>query len=210
MCVLVYLYLNIFLKIFFCNNENLYKECYRPQYDQSRFSVVLASLPQRWVVTVMGMLGVSIALTMRGCLSIAMTQMVVPVEVDTKIFRQGVCPAPAVQTSAAADNTTGFAAEDYSNRFQWDEETQGMVMSAFYYGYVVTHVPGGFLAQRFGGKFCVAYALMSTSTLTLLTPTVARTGSAQLMVLRFVEGLGEVRLFARALGFIETYPYYGI
>lgn len=137
----------------------------------------------------MSMLGVTIAFTMRGCLSIAMTQMVVPIK-ETKIAHEGVCQLPA--TAAAVDNETA-SVEDYGGRFDWDQETQGMVLSAFYYGYIVTHIPGGALAQRFGGKFTVAYALMSTGTLTLFTPTVARMGSKHLMVLRFVEGFGEVR-----------------
>lgn len=156
------------------------------------FTYVSATFPQRWVVTIMSMLGVTIALTMRGCLSIAMTQMVVPAK-ETKIAHEGVCQVSAAVVAGAAENQTAFV-EDYGHRFDWDQETQGMVLSAFYYGYIVTHIPGGSLAQRFGGKFTVAYALMSTATLTLFTPTVARMGSKHLMVLRFVEGFGEVRL----------------
>lgn len=136
------------------------------------------------------MLGVTIAFTMRGCLSIAMTQMVVPMDIDKEDSPDGVCPIPFIQNRV---NQSAHG-ESISTRFLWDEETQGMILSAFYYGYIVTHIPGGFLAQKFGGKFTTAYAIMSTSTLTLFTPIVARMGSTHLMVLRFVEGLGEVTL----------------
>ncbi|KAL4709892.1 hypothetical protein ACJJTC_003855 [Scirpophaga incertulas] len=40
-------------------------------------------------------------------------------------------------------------------RYDWDEATQGLLLSAFYYGYVITHLPGGILAEKFGGKWTV-------------------------------------------------------
>jgi len=139
----------------------------------------------------MGMLGVTMAFTMRGCLSIAMTQMVVPAKSIVGKDREGVCPIPLTQI--LVNDTAADTEGDLNGRFSWDEETQGILLSAFYYGYIITHIPGGFLAQKFGGKFTTAYAIFSTSTLTLLTPIVARLGSTHLMVLRFTEGLGEVK-----------------
>lgn len=153
-------------------------------------------------MTVMGMLGVTMAFTMRGCLSITMTQMVVPPTSSrpTDVLRGEVCPVreqwPAADHYHDLDDddetATTAPGGDSGDRFSWDEGTQGMILSAFYYGYIVTHIPGGWLAQNFGGKYTVAYAILSTSTLTLLTPAVARMGPTHLIVLRFVEGLGEV------------------
>lgn len=143
----------------------------------------------------MSTLGITMAFTMRACLCLTMTQMVKPVRVDSREDEKlGVCPVTETTTlQAFSINRTSFEPQQmHDNRFTWDEEIQGMVLSAFYYGYIITHIPGGVLAQRFGGKFILAYTLFSTSTLTLLTPTVARMGPTYLMVLRFIEGLGEV------------------
>lgn len=166
----------------------------------------LGKLPQRWVMTVMSMLGVTAAFTMRGCMCITMTQMVVPMKTSF-IQTEGICSVPeTVQelqrlTNLSSvedfdhDDSGGNGSGDASERFTWDEETQGMILASFYYGYILTHIPGGLLAQKFGGKFTMAYAILSTSTLTLLTPTVARMGSTTyLMILRFIEGLGEVKI----------------
>lgn len=77
--------------------------------------------------------------------------------------------------------------------FDWDEETQGIILSAFYYGYIVTHLPGGMLAERFGGKYSLGFGVLSTAVFTLLTPwTVSIGGATGLIVLRVLEGLGEV------------------
>lgn len=79
--------------------------------------------------------------------------------------------------------------------FDWDEKTQGMILSAFYYGYIITHVPGGVLSQKFGGKQTFGLGIFSTAVFTLLTPIVAEdTGAWGIIVLRFLMGLGEVGL----------------
>lgn len=79
--------------------------------------------------------------------------------------------------------------------FDWDEATQGIILGSFYYGYVLTHIPGGMLAERYGGKWLLGLGLLSTALCTLLTPVVVKAGGAwALIVLRVVEGLGEVCL----------------
>jgi ACS family sodium-dependent inorganic phosphate cotransporter len=77
-------------------------------------------------------------------------------------------------------------------RFDWDEETQGEVLSAFYYGYILTHLPGGVLSQKYGGKHTMGFGILCTAIFTLMTPFVAHIGSRPLTILRFIEGLGEV------------------
>jgi MFS transporter, ACS family, solute carrier family 17 (sodium-dependent inorganic phosphate cotransporter), other len=79
------------------------------------------------------------------------------------------------------------------NGFDWSEATQGIILSSFYYGYIVTHLPGGMLAERFGGKYSLGFGVLSTAVFTLLTPwTVNIGGATGLIVLRIFEGLGEV------------------
>ena len=36
--------------------------------------------------------------------------------------------------------------------FDWDKETQGIILGAFFWGYLLTQIPGGWLAERVGGK----------------------------------------------------------
>ncbi|KAF0772211.1 sialin-like [Aphis craccivora] len=92
-------------------------------------------------------------------------------------------------------NLTTMIEVQYQNRFDWDEKTQGEILSSFYYGYILTHLPGGILSQKFGGKHTMGLGILSTAIFTLMTPYVAYKGSRPLTILRFVEGLGEGTTF---------------
>lgn len=159
-------------------------------------------MSQRWVMAIMGMLGVTMAYVMRACLGITLTQMVMPVTDGTgdnsmkTATRVEYCPIPSTSHHSYTSNSTAVIKDndEYKDRFDWDEKTQGQVLSAFYYGYIFTHLPGGVLSQKFGGKHTMGLGILSTAIFTLITPYVAYMGSTELTILRFIEGLGEVRL----------------
>lgn len=57
-------------------------------------------------------------------------------------------------------------------------------------------MPGGLLAERFGGKYTLGLGILSTAIFTLITPVVVEWGgSTALIVLRFLMGLGEGTTF---------------
>ena len=57
---------------------------------------------------------------------------------------------------------------------EWDKTTQGWVLSSFFYGYIVTQIPGGYLSGRFGGKRVMLVGMLVYALVTLLTPVAAR------------------------------------
>ncbi|EDW02609.1 putative inorganic phosphate cotransporter [Drosophila grimshawi] len=70
------------------------------------------------------------------------------------------------------------------------EKTKSWVLSSFFWGYVVTQVPGGSLARRFGGKVTLLTGATICSLLNFLTPLCVGLGGWSLLcVLRFFEGL---------------------
>jgi len=77
--------------------------------------------------------------------------------------------------------------------FNWDTKTQGLVLGAFFYGYMTTQVLGGTLAQMIGGKVLMLFGVAWTAALTLLLPVLTDVGGlAAIFVLRFLMGMGEV------------------
>ena len=89
--------------------------------------------------------------------------------------------------------------------FNWDEEEQGIILGAFFYGYILTQIPGGFLAEKYGGKWLFGCGTFVTAVLTLLTPVAAKAGTGVFIAVRVLEGIGEVLDIRRTLDFTLTH-----
>ncbi|CAH2106482.1 unnamed protein product [Euphydryas editha] len=143
-------------------------------------------IPQRYTFAIVALIGLCNAFTMRTTLNIAITQMVKQRRLGRgKHLDPDACPSDMVF------NTTTFITNPHAI-FNWEEKTQGLLLSGFYYGYFCTQILGGFLALKFGSKWVLGIGLLSTAIFTFLTPIITRTGgSTWLFILRIVEGMGE-------------------
>ena len=68
-----------------------------------------------------------------------------------------------------------------------------MILGAFFYGYIATQIPGGYLAEKYGGKWLFGIGTFMTAVLTLLTPVSAYAGTEWFIVIRVLEGFFEVK-----------------
>ncbi|XP_069937945.1 sialin-like, partial [Cherax quadricarinatus] len=104
----------------------------------------------------------------------------------------------------AADNGTLDGAEDDIRRhlsdditygdeedaeFEWDVTTQGLVLGCFYYGYAMTQVVGGRLAEVYGTKWVFGVCVLAGGVGSILSPPAARLHYGALIALRVVQGL---------------------
>lgn len=79
-----------------------------------------------------------------------------------------------------------------SEAFKWDDGVKGAVSAAFFAGYMITNVCGGFLATRFSAKGVLAAGVMLWSLFTIATPAAAASGSLpELLAVRSMMGVGE-------------------
>lgn len=67
--------------------------------------------------------------------------------------------------------------------YNWSEEQQGWILSSFYIGYVLTHVPGGVIAEKYGGKWTLSLGILSTAVFTILTPFAVEYGTCALGII---------------------------
>lgn len=141
-------------------------------------------LKARYILGIMGFLGFANVYAMRVNLSVAIVAMVnntaFPVPVSNNSFDH--CPVPPNVTNATTPDNGEFA---------WDEKTQGLVLGSFFYGYVLTQVPGGRLAELFGGKLVYGIGVLITAIFTLLSPIAARISFPLFITVRILEGMGE-------------------
>jgi len=105
-------------------------------------------VPRRAITAVFLFLGLSVVYALRVCISIA----AVP--------------------GTAANNSTGAVLTMYSE-FHWSNTDQGIVLGAFFNGYIFTQILGGMLSRRFGGKPVLLGCVALASFFTAITPLAA-------------------------------------
>ncbi|CAG9786470.1 unnamed protein product [Diatraea saccharalis] len=80
--------------------------------------------------------------------------------------------------------------------YDWDKKTQSLILSSFFWGYVVMQIPGGVMAKRFGGKPILLIALIVNGCLCALLPILAAAGGWMLVcAARVLMGLTQACLF---------------
>jgi len=136
----------------------------------------------RHTFIVLSFLGFANIYAMRVNLSVAIVAMV---KVDTKDNKTLGTECP-IYNDSDPDSSKGLGPQ-----YEWDTKEQGLILGSFFYGYVATQILGGFLAEKYGGKWIYGIGTLCTAILTLLTPLAAEAGVGVFIALRVLEGLGE-------------------
>ncbi|KAM9605871.1 sodium-dependent phosphate transport protein 3-like isoform 2-T3 [Morphnus guianensis] len=97
--------------------------------------------------------------------------------------------------SGSAPHSSYSAFAQDAPMYNWSAETQGIVLSSFFYGYGLTQALGGYCSGLLGGKPVLGSGLLLSSVLTLLVPQAAELGVSFLMGLQALLGLAEGVIF---------------
>ena len=73
--------------------------------------------------------------------------------------------------------------------FCWSESDQGLLLSAYFYGYIVFQVFGGSLAEKAGTKIVLGGTTLFCALLTLLLPIASKQSIWIVFILRIFQGL---------------------
>ncbi|XP_067466877.1 sialin isoform X1 [Thunnus thynnus] len=136
----------------------------------------------RYGLALLSSYGFFVVYSLRVNLSVAMVEMLNSTH-QANTNHSSVCPA---HTSPVRPKHNHEA-----NVYDWDSETQGWILGSFFYGYILTQIPGGYLAGRFGPKWLLGLGILGTVIFTLLTPVAANLGASYLITVRVLEGIGE-------------------
>ncbi|XP_047484173.1 sialin-like [Penaeus chinensis] len=138
----------------------------------------------RHTLALMGFLGLAVEYSLRVNLSIAIVAMAGTSEVNaTNNASQDVCPV--------RDNGTDSGGNHVEGEFAWDEETQGLILGAFFYGYTATNFLGGRLAEYLGGRLVFGLGSGVASVLALLSPLCARISTGLFVASRILTGVSQ-------------------
>ncbi|XP_063293428.1 vesicular glutamate transporter 2 [Pelobates fuscus] len=124
-------------------------------------------LPRRYIIAIMSGIGFCISFGIRCNLGMAIVDMVT--------------------------NSTihGGTIIKHKAEFDWNSEVVGMIHGSFFWGYIVTQIPGGYIASRLAANRVFGAAIVLTSTLNMLIPSAARVHYGCVIFVRILQGLVE-------------------
>ncbi|KAF2974813.1 hypothetical protein EK904_001681 [Melospiza melodia maxima] len=125
-------------------------------------------LPKRYIIAIMSGLGFCISFGIRCNLGVAIVEMVN----NNTVYVDG---KPELRTA----------------QFNWDPETVGLIHGSFFWGYIVTQIPGGFISNKLAANRVFGAAIFLTSTLNMIIPSAARVHYGCVMFVRILQGLVE-------------------
>ncbi|XP_060694592.1 vesicular glutamate transporter 2.2 [Hemiscyllium ocellatum] len=125
-------------------------------------------LPRRYIIAIMSGLGFCISFGIRCNLGVAIVDMV-----NNSTIHHG---NTIIKKKAT---------------FNWDPETVGMIHGSFFWGYIVTQIPGGYIASRLAANRVFGAAIFLTSTLNMLIPSAAKVHYGFVIFVRILQGLVE-------------------
>lgn len=131
-------------------------------------------------------LGVFLVYSMRVNLSVTIIAMVNSAATQGNQSKVVVAECPVTGNGSQSNETDLPPGE-----FVWDEVTQGYVLNAFFYGYIITQIPGGWLSEVLDPAWVFGGGIGITALLTLCTAPMARASLAGFLVLRVLEGIAE-------------------
>lgn len=79
--------------------------------------------------------------------------------------------------------------------FNWDADAQGLVLSAFFWGYAIAQLPGGMISSKFGSKYTMLTSMVINGIMLSLYATLAKFGYGLVVAMRIIVGLSAGMIF---------------
>ncbi|XP_059611808.1 sialin-like [Phlebotomus argentipes] len=94
----------------------------------------------------------------------------------------------SISILAMVEPQNGEKLPSYGERFPWDMAQQGLLLGADFWGYMITAIPGAYLAERIGAKIVIELAFFINALITILCPLAAHHGFRSIYGARIVVG----------------------
>ncbi|CAG2114630.1 unnamed protein product [Medioppia subpectinata] len=143
-----------------------------------------SAIPMRFVFVFMGFFGFNLVYGFKVVLSVAIVAMVKSSGTTSDKSQECVIVGPT-------NSTMGPPTGDFS----WNADQKASLLGAFFYGYILTQLPGGLLAERFGAKWIFGASVLITALLSLISPVAANLHYSAFFAVRVGQGLAEGVVF---------------
>ncbi|XP_030383190.1 sialin-like [Scaptodrosophila lebanonensis] len=146
--------------------------------------------PARYQFAVLGSIAMAIIYGLKVNLSVTMVAMLnhtalaisqASNETDPKEDEAECKPPPGTSTDAKK-------VED--GPFDWSEPLQGILLSCYFWGYLVSQIPLAHVAENISAKWVVFFSVAINVVCTILTPILTKLHYGGLIAMRLLEGIG--------------------
>ena len=83
--------------------------------------------------------------------------------------------------------------QDSDGEFDWDNITQGYLLGAMFYGYLIGNMIGGPCVDMFGSKMIMAISMFFSGVTQIVSPWLAEYGANFLLLCQILFGAVQVR-----------------
>lgn len=122
----------------------------------------------RYILAVLGSIAMGIVYGLKVNLSVAIVAM--------------------VNQTAVAEGGDHEGGED--GPFTWDSTVQGLLKSAYFWGYLVAQLPAARIAELFSAKWVMFFSVFINVVCTILSPVAAKWHYGAFLLMRILEGIG--------------------
>ncbi|CAG0917112.1 unnamed protein product, partial [Notodromas monacha] len=148
------------------------------------------AIPMRYVLAVLNAMGMAIIYGLKVNLSVAIVAMLNHTAIanagDAGGHDHGSVSPCAVVVEGNATKAEGFP----DGPFDWGGKVQGLVLGSYFWGYIVTQIPGGRLSEMLSAKHLFGIGVLMNAVATILSPFAAKSSYLLFIAMRVVEGLG--------------------
>ena len=87
-------------------------------------------------------------------------------------------------------NQTGMESDGFvDDHFNWSKKDQGLLLSAYFYGYIFPNLLGGMFSDRFGGRLVIFTGMVLSAVVTGLSPLAASDNFTFMFIARVILGV---------------------
>ncbi|CAF1209802.1 unnamed protein product [Rotaria sordida] len=142
----------------------------------------------RIAITVLGFFGMIAHFSQKVNVGIALVCMV-----NHSAIEQNKLNSPPPTTTLITHTDDNCPQTNSTNHiegpFIWTKTIQGIILGAYFWGYIITQIPAGYLAGRFGPRYLFGGAMIVSSLVTVFMPLVAHVHWILFCILRLLVGL---------------------
>ncbi|XP_044267410.1 sialin-like [Tribolium madens] len=96
----------------------------------------------------------------------------------------------AIVEMVVKTNATNSSEENFGPRYEWNEREKNDLFAWFFWGYLITQIPGGRFSEIVGSRIVLGVGILLASVATLLLPLFCNINYYLVVVARFCIGLG--------------------